>query len=125
MKATVYKTRGYFNLLSNDKEWQVVLRLYGDDGQQKQAFSEMWPADEEPDIANLLPSEVLHLIEARADNYLFSSKREKLKANIASVRDEMPGYDNAWALAKAEELEAGARRWRARINENRLEETPA
>ncbi|OWT68063.1 MULTISPECIES: hypothetical protein [unclassified Achromobacter] len=96
----ISKTLGRFNLISNEKRWQVGMLM--PDGK---FLSELWPEDEEPDIDGVPPSVILEMIEKRLNSYLFKSDRDKDLARIAAYREQAEQLDDAWARAKIAQYE--------------------
>jgi hypothetical protein len=97
--VTYYKNLGHYNFAGHEKNWCVsLITPYG-------RVNEIWPEREEPDIDDLLPSEVLDLIESRLDSYWISTSREKDKATIAAIKEHAAEIDLAWLDAKIESTE--------------------
>jgi hypothetical protein len=90
LSAYYYKTKGRYNLLSSDEQWQVVLRA-----SNGKIVSETF--DDEPEIDDLPPSEVAEVLSARIEGFLFSSARENQRATIAWFRENAELIDSDWA----------------------------
>lgn len=117
--ARFHKTLGRFNWISDNKNWQLVLRTSA--GNASALFAE----DEEPDIQGLLPSDVLDLIEERMKRSLRSDMTERLQ-EIASIRGQIESLNTAWladelSLAESAYIRAKNRYESqvARVNEER------
>lgn len=106
--VSFYKHLGRYNWAGNEKDWCVQLNTpYGN-------VSEMWPEDDEPDLDDLLPSEVLQMIEDRLDHYWISTGREAKKAVIAAIRVHEIEVDAAWLDAEIERTERALSKLRDR-----------
>lgn len=109
-----YKKLGRYNWAGTEKDWCVQLSTpYGN-------VSEMWPEDDEPDLDDALPSEVLQMIEDRLDHYWISTGRDTRKAVIAAIREHESEIDAAWLDAQIERTErvlSGLRERRAVLDE--------
>jgi hypothetical protein len=89
----VSKNLGRYNFASNEKQWQVSVRL--PDGKW---IGETWDADDEPDVGDYTPpSEIVELIAARLERYLMHSGREEKRKAIAYARSVSAEMDRAWA----------------------------
>ena len=104
--ARYFKSLSRFNLIGQEKNWQV--QLLTSSGNVSALFDE----EEEPDLENLLPSDVLDLIEARTNAVWSSNKADRL-AKIAELRQQIEKLDVAWLaveLERADKVAAAARR---------------
>lgn len=98
-----YSSTGRFNLCSNEKQFQVVLRTpYG-------TVSELWNEDPGYDD-EMEPDEVLDLIEARAKSYWISTSRGETLAKITTIREHLAEVTASWAAAQAKKFQAAAAR---------------
>lgn len=90
MKVFYGKTLARFNFCSDDKEWQVYLHTpFG-------KLSELWPRDEEPEIDDLLPTEVIDLIEKRLATYWVHTGRDEKRKVIAELRAHADEINTMW-----------------------------
>jgi hypothetical protein len=97
--VTYYKNLGHYNFAGHEKDWCIsLITPYG-------RVNQTWPECEEPDIDDLLPSEVLALIESRLDSYWICTSREKDRATIAAIKEHAAEIDVAWLDAKIERTE--------------------
>lgn len=107
-----YTNTGRFNLLSDDRQQQVVLVTpYG-------TVSELWPEDEAGYTGDMPPDEVLHLIESRVKSYLIKTSRVETLGKIAAIRAHMAEVNVLWyrsmaiqSQKKAARAAADARRY--------------
>lgn len=98
VQARYYKTLGRFNLIGAEKNWQLVLVTSA--GNASALFDE----DNEPEIQNLVPGDVLDMIEERTRQGWSSNQAKRLQG-IAEIREQIDALDIAWladALAVAE-----------------------
>lgn len=100
MRVQMSKTLGRYDLCSNDKDWQVVVRVFGPD----KALSVMFPEDREPDVRDLPPSEVVELIADRFQQYMYRSNAAKDDATMAWMREHAEALDHAWASGRVREI---------------------
>lgn len=106
------KTLGRYNFADpSEKQWQLY--LYTSFGN----FSETFPADEEPETEDCLPSEILDLIEARLKKYLISTRREETLAKMAVVREHASEIDVAWLTKRIDEAEERVKYLKGRLEE--------
>jgi hypothetical protein len=94
---------GRFNMLSNERQEQVVLFVGG------KQVSVIWDEGESGYDSDMHPSEVLSLIDGRISAYLFMSDREKRREQIAAMRETIKQADISWCIERAERLEAKAK----------------
>lgn len=99
LSAYCYKAKGRYNLCSTEQEWQVVLRA-----SNGTIISELFPGDEEPDIDGVPPSDVVEMIAARLEGYLFKSGRDAERAKIAWFRENAEQIDSGWARKQIADL---------------------
>lgn len=92
LSAYSYKHKGRFNIMSNEQQWQVVLRA-----STGTIVSEIFDDGAEPDIDGLPPSEVLELISAKLESYWISTDREKTREKINWFRENAEAIDAGWA----------------------------
>lgn len=96
----------------NERQQQVYLRT--PDGH----FSETWPLDECDYDRDMLPSEVLDLIEKRLDSYWISTRRrDETKKRIAACRERMGEFDMAWLKQRVENAEKELKEWQDRLQD--------
>ncbi len=96
--ADYFMNFGQYNLCSSEKEYCLILRTSGGN------FSETFTKDEQPDVSDMFPSEVLDLIEARLKSYWISTSRDEALARMAEWRKSANLFDMAWLDAKIERL---------------------
>lgn len=92
---------GQYNWASTEDVWCLTLSTpYGQ-------VSETFPLDDKPDVDPgwTTPSEVLDLIEARLDSYLYSTRRAEVKEKIAEIRQHSNEIDAAWLDQKIKQTE--------------------
>jgi len=99
----ISKNRGRYDLCSTEEEWCVSICVL-DDGLER-CISEIWPLDDEPDIDNQPPSEVIELIAERVERHLVSAGRPKDREIIQWVRENAEHCDDAWARQQIQRLE--------------------
>lgn len=90
-------TVGSFNFCNPaEKQLQIVLETpFG-------TVSELWNLDVQPDYdSELLPLEVLDMIEQRLKRYVFSTSREKTLQTIATIRENAREVTLMWLAAQA------------------------
>jgi hypothetical protein len=110
MSANYYKTLGRFNICGAEKDWQVVLST--DAG----TVSAMWDEDDEPDIDDCPPSEVLDVIEARLTRpHFWSSDKDRKLAVIAKMRESIESADREWLTVRVTRAREALRHWEARL----------
>jgi hypothetical protein len=110
-----YKELGRYDFASNKKDWRVKLVTpFGN-------FSQTWSEDDEPEIDDLLPSEVLDLLEKRLKSWWISTGREADLARIAAIREHRREIDIAWLERQIESAEKRAASLRLRAVEIRDE----
>lgn len=92
----VQKELGRYNWASNEKQWQLCVRL-----PDNTFVSETWDEDDEPDVdTDTPPSEVVELISARLERYLMHTGRDKKRERIAYARTVAADMDRKWAQAR-------------------------
>ena len=108
---------GQYNWAITEDSWCLTLETpYG-------TVSEIFPKDDKPEVdpERTTPSEVLDLIEARLDSYLFATRRAETKARIAKIRQYSDEIDAAWLdqqIKQAEDRLRILRRNRAALSGN-------
>lgn len=103
MNVYITKSLGRYNFCSNDKQWCVTIRL--PECAPKQAISETWPEDEEPDTEGQPPSVVIEIIAERLESYWISTGRDEQRKVIEWARQNATILDDAWAKRKIESLQ--------------------
>jgi len=104
-------------------EWCVSLRLPADAPQRE--ISQTWDLDDEPDVDDLPPSEVIEIISQRLEHYLFSTGREEDRKVIAWVRANAARLDAEWAASEAEQIPRRIVRLQGRLEElHEMQEQP-
>ena len=86
MTVFFHKTLGQYNLCSNEKQWSLCL------GYKDLRISERFDEDEEPELDDLLPSDVLCEIKNKKSKYWYSSSKEKddeIIAKLEALSNEM------------------------------------
>jgi len=111
MRVYYTKQLGRYNWAGTEKNWNVSLST--DFG----TVSEMWDADDEPEIDDLLPSEVLDIIEARCRYWWISTERDEKLERIAAIRAHKNEIDMAWLEKQAQIMEKRGARYRSQIND--------
>lgn len=106
-EATAFyrKTLGRFNLAGSEKDWQVVLQT------SEGTVSAMWPEDDEPEVDDMLPTEVAELIEARLKRYMFMSDREQRLTVIAAIRERGTELDKVYVKRRVDSAQKEMNRW--------------
>ena len=102
MRVQIIKDLGRFDFASQEKEWQLAVRVWGPD----KGISALFPEDREPEVDHLPPSEVVELIAERVAWYLYRSNAAQEQAALAWMREHAEALDHAWAVGLARELTA-------------------
>ena len=110
----ITKSKGRYNLCSTEEDWNVAIRF--PDGAPFAGISEMWPLDNEPDIEDVPPSEVIELISERVESHLVSTSRAHNREIIAWARKQADKLDAAWAESEITRLEKRRTRLAERID---------
>lgn len=97
----ISKNLGRYNFVRPVKNWMVSMHVQLEDKSHIEV-SEIWDEDDEPDIEDKLPSDVLSIIEERIDSWWISTSREKNKEMIAQIRSFGNGMDIVWLKRKIE-----------------------
>lgn len=105
MRCFYYKNLGKYNLLNNEKQWQVYICFCPEEKGAHISFAETWGEENEPAIEGLLPSEVLSLIKDRLASYWISTNRQATLERMDDLEDDLPKYDIAWINARIQEKE--------------------
>lgn len=108
VQARYYKTLDRFNFCGNEKSWQVVLITSAGN------ISALWNAEDEPEIHNLVPTDVLDLIDARIQQCWSSNKAEQLQ-RVAVIREQIDAMDIAWLTAELAIADAAHERAKRRL----------
>lgn len=120
---SISKSKGRYDACSHDEEWCVSLQLPA--GAPQRRISQMWPHDNEPDVDDLPPSEVIEIISQRLDEYISISGREEDRAVIAWVRENAARLDAEWAASEVLQIEGKIAGLMNRLEELReMEEQP-
>jgi len=104
MRVQITKTLSRYDLCSNDKEWQVVVRVLG----PGKVLSVLFPEDREPDVEDRPPSEVVEIIAEEHKRYLYRGNAAQEAETLAWMREHAEALDHAWAAGMARELTASA-----------------
>lgn len=115
-KMYITKSRGRFNLASNEYQYQIVLRGLPKDA-PKQILSETFNEDEEPDISDIPPSEVVEIISERLESYLYSTSRDEKRKVIKWCRENSELIDSIWAKDEIERKKASIKRIEDKIKD--------
>jgi hypothetical protein len=113
--AHYYKHKDRFYIGKKEQQWQVVLATSV--GQ----ISELWDEEDEPEVEDLLPSEVLDLIEVRVKSYWINTDRDNQIKRIAKLREHIAELDIAWVESKLERLRSNVERWETTLRGLRRE----
>lgn len=97
-KTYHYTQTGRFNMMSDDKQQQIVLVT------PLGTVSELWPEDEAPYDPDSLPSEIAQEIRARAKKYLYKSNLKELLAKLDEIEANSAQIDGQFCLGKIEAL---------------------
>jgi hypothetical protein len=95
LSVSISKNLGRYNLCSNEKSWCLSLMIHGHP--VCKSISETFPEDDEPDIHDVPPSEVVEIIAARVESYWISTSREESRKKIEAIREHAAELDDAWA----------------------------
>lgn len=98
LSAISYKEHGRYYITSNDKQWCVTVR-----STTGKVISALF--DEEPEIADEPPSEVVQMIKSRIKEFLFISDREKKLEAIQWFEDNAEQINSGWAKKSIESLQ--------------------
>ena len=111
MSVSHYTTTGRFNLLSSEKQQQVVLHTeFG-------IVADTWELDSAPYDPDMTPSEVSALLRDRIKSYLYRGGAEKCLAILDQVDANAAMLDCEWLDKRASKLEAEAKWLRERIKQ--------
>lgn len=99
MKVYHGTTTGRFNLFSNEKQQQVY--LYTPAGN----LSELWDENEADYDSNMLPSEVVEIIEKRLKAYWINTAREEKLVRISEIKKRIGEFDRLWLEGRIEGAE--------------------
>ncbi len=106
-----YKNLDQYSYFKSEKTWLVALITpYGN-------ISETWPQDQEPEIQDLLPTEIVDLIEKRLDTHLLCTGRDETKKKIADIRAHGVAIDRAWLKNKIKDAEHLVQKYRLRLDQ--------
>lgn len=112
MKVYYGKNLGSYNWAApSEKQWQVY--LYTPFGN----FSELFPADEEPETEDCLPSEIIDMLEARLKKYWISTRRDETLAKMSAAREHSSELDVAWLADRIAEAEKRVKYFKDRLEE--------
>jgi hypothetical protein len=103
--ARYYKTKGKFYWGNRSEQWQVV--LWTSAGQ----VSALWDEEDEPEIGDMLPTEVLSVIEERIKSYWIYTGRDEDLAKVARIREQGAALDTVWVQKKLQQLATEVERW--------------
>jgi hypothetical protein len=98
----ISKHKGRYDLCSTEEKWCVSVRL--PPGAPKEAISQTWDLEDEPDIDGLPPSDVVELISERLESFLVNTRREEDRKVIEWVRENAEPLDALWAGSEIERL---------------------
>lgn len=99
MEVYYTKTKGRYNICSNEIQWCVHL-VAGDI-----RVSETWDEDDEPYIDNEMPSEVAERMRERLESYWIATRREENLKKYDAIRENAEQIDSEWAKGKIESLQ--------------------
>lgn len=109
--ARYYKQLGRYDVCSSKKSWCVQLLTSNGN------VSELFDEEDEPDIDDFLPSEVLEIIEERFNSYLYKSSRDETKKRISEIKTNMKEFDVYWLNNQLELANKRANQIAKRISE--------
>lgn len=109
MSVTHYASTGRFNLLSDDKQTQVV--LYTDVGNLSALFDN--EEAENQYSSDMLPSEVCELLSGRIKSYIFMSDKAKKMDIAAAIMKNEDRLNAEWCTERAEKFERKAKEMRS------------
>lgn len=98
IRISIYKARGRYNLLRDDYQEQVIVRIV--DGDDVFGVSEIWDDGESPDIDDMSLIEVIDEIASQINRRWISTSREKKLANCERIRNT-PRYTMQWLRQRA------------------------
>jgi hypothetical protein len=110
----ITKNKGRYDLCSNEEQWHVSIKLPNDAPQR--SLSDTWNLDDEPDIEDMPPSEVVEIISERIESYLLSTSREENRAVVQWIRDNAERLDAEWAAGQIKLMESRRAALAERIN---------
>jgi hypothetical protein len=88
--------------LCHPKEKQYYVVICWPEGGK--IIDESWPEEDEPEIRDLPPSEVIELIAERLESYWISTRREENREIIAWCREYAEYLDTLWAQEQIDML---------------------
>jgi hypothetical protein len=95
----ITKNLGRYNLCSNDKDWNVSIRIDGE------SISATWPQEDEPDVSDASATEVIQLILDRENSYWISTSRARINAQADKWLSSGAEINRAWATQQIAELQ--------------------
>lgn len=98
----IIKRKGRYDFCSNNEEWCIQILGLPDNAPAK-SISEHWPIDDEPDIDDAPPSEVVELISERLESYWLNTAREEKRKVIEWAREHAEEIDSQWAKIQIEQ----------------------
>lgn len=112
----ITKTLGRYDFCSTKEEWCVRICGLPAEAPSK-VLAETWPADREPMIEGLLPSEVAELISERMESHLLDTSRESRREVVNWVRKHAEEVDAEYAAFEIARKEKQIERRQAEIAE--------
>lgn len=101
MKIIIRKQYGRYNFLSNDSSWCLELGMPPESGFSGSLADTF---EDEPDIDEKYPSELVELIAKRQARYFIDTGREEKNKKIVWLREHAREIDSAWAHDKINKL---------------------
>lgn len=111
MTAYYSKALGHFNWAGNEKQWCVT--LITSEGQ----IHETWDENEEPDISDMLPSEVLALIAERSESYWIDTARDRKRDTRKKMLEGIAKADAEWLRGRIRATELNLDSLKNRLSE--------
>jgi hypothetical protein len=101
-----YASLGRFDICSTRLDWQLVLRV------GTTTLSVLFDSEEERDISDLLPSEILSLLEEGLnDKRIWRSNNAELLDRANKIREVIGRADCEWAERRVEQARKDVERW--------------
>ncbi|WP_421883213.1 hypothetical protein [Methylibium sp.] len=100
---TVRRNEGRFNLLSDEREAQLVVTFWADGSMH--SISDTFPIDSEHDIWTEDPFDAVDVIENSLARYWISTSRDQENEKIALFRRDASAHRLAWLRLRATHLQ--------------------
>ena len=92
----ITKNLGCYDFCNPHKKSWLVSVTGLPEGAPSRGITQTWAEDDEPDIEDLLPSELIEIISDKVESYLFSTSREKDREVIRWARDNADRLNKEW-----------------------------